>query len=81
MLVNLVHHQIAIEYVPSSSQIVSVIYKEVYSKRNEVAPDRISDRTLAKSLLQYNPSSNFEKEFKKIIVWVQNKNKKETNKS
>ena len=63
MLVNLVHHVIAIEYVPSSSQIVSVIYKEVYSKRNEVDPDRISDRTLAKSLLQYNPNSNFEKEY------------------
>ena len=68
MLVNLVHHEIAIEYVPTSSQIVSVFYKEVYSKRNEVAPDPTSDRTPAKSLLQYNPSSNFEKELKKICM-------------
>ena len=80
MLVNLVHHQIAIEYVPTSSQIVSVIYKKVNSERNEVDPDRTSDRTPAKSLSQYNPTSNFEKEFFKI-VWIQNKNKKETNKS
>ena len=63
MLVNLVHHQIAIEYVPTSSRIVSVIYKKVYSERNEVAPDRISDRTPAKSILQYNPPLNSKRNY------------------